>query len=58
MNGEKNKLGNELLYIENSIKYNGIQLFEDFNLYVKKDDIIITTNETTRESIVFKKITK
>jgi hypothetical protein len=55
MIGESNQLGNELIYIENGNNYKGIQINQDYNLYAKKDDIIITTNDENRESIVFKR---
>jgi hypothetical protein len=56
MTGEKNALGNELIYTENDIDYNGVQLIKDYNLYATKDDILILINEDTRTSMVFRKL--
>ena len=56
MTGKKNSLGNELFYFENEIKYNGVHLDVDYNLYAKKNDILVVINEETRESFVFKKL--
>lgn len=56
MTGEKNPLGNELIYIENGINFTGVQLTKDYNLYADENDILILVNKDTRETVVFKKI--
>jgi hypothetical protein len=55
MTGEKGDLGDELNYIENGVTYSGIKLKMNYNLFARKDDIIVIVNSETKESIVFKK---
>lgn len=56
MTGIVNRLGNELIYTENGINYNGVQLLKNYNIYARKNDILVLLNDETRESIVFKKM--